>query len=310
MTSLSVVIPVYRSAEILPDLLGSLESVLPKITPEYEVILVDDCSPDGSWEVIRLQARERPWIRGIRLMRNYGQHNALLCGIRAARQEVIVTMDDDLQHPPEEIPKLLAKLDGGFDAVYGPPLRERHGLWRDVASRISKLFLQNAMGAETARSISAFRAFRTPVRKGFDAYQGPNVNLDVLLTWGAARFATVPVEHRPRKAGTSNYTFRLLLRHTLNMVTGFSTLPLRITSVIGFVFALVGFAVLCYVLGRYFIRGGSIPGFPFLASIISIFSGVQLFALGVIGEYLARIHFRMLDRPAYVVEQTIGAGGD
>ena len=236
-------------------------------------------------------------------MRNYGQHNALLAGIRAAQHEVIVTLDDDLQNPPEEIPKLLDKLAEGFDVVYGTPQHQRHGLWRDLASAITKLTLQGAMGAETARNVSAFRAFRIQVREAFYSYQDSHVSIDVLLTWGTTRFAAVSVRHDPRQVGASNYTFRKLVTHSLNMMTGFSTAPLQVASLIGFVFALFGLIVLIYVLGRYLIQGGSVPGFPFLASVIAIFSGAQLFALGIIGEYLARMHFRMINRPTYVVRE-------
>jgi undecaprenyl-phosphate 4-deoxy-4-formamido-L-arabinose transferase len=237
-------------------------------------------------------------------MRNYGQHNALLAGIRLARGEVIVTMDDDLQNPPEEIPSLLARLAEGFDVVYGTPRAMQHGLWRNAASRFTKLVLQSMMGAETASRVSAFRAFRTQLRDGFEGYRSPFVSLDVLLTWSTARFGHVEVRQEPRRAGESNYTFRMLVRHALNMLTGFSTWPLRLASLIGFVFTIFGIGILLYVVGRFIVLGYSVPGFPFLASIVAIFSGAQLFALGMIGEYVARIHFRTMDRPAYVVRKS------
>lgn len=187
------------------------------------------------------------------------------------------------------------------DVVYGTPQTEQHGLWRDLASQATKLALQSAMGAATARNVSAFRVFRAQVRDAFANYQSPFVSIDVLLTWGTTRFAAVTVRHDQRTAGVSNYTFRKLVTHALNMMTGFSTAPLQFASLIGFVFTLFGLGVLAYVLGRYLIEGGSVPGFPFLASLIAVFSGAQLFALGIIGEYLARMHFRTMERPTYVV---------
>jgi undecaprenyl-phosphate 4-deoxy-4-formamido-L-arabinose transferase len=243
-------------------------------------------------------------------MRNYGQHNALLAGIRRAQFEIIVTLDDDLQNPPEEIPRLLAELVRGYDAVYGVPENEQHGLLRDIASVVTKLTLQNAMGAETARSISAFRAFRTELREGFRDYRGSFVSIDVLLTWGTTRFTSLVVRHEPRKAGVSNYTLKKLIIHALNMMTGFSTMPLQIASLVGFAFTFLGLLVLVYVIGRFLLNGGSVPGFPFLASIIAVFSGAQLFALGIIGEYLARVHFRMMDKPSYAVREDTGPAGD
>jgi undecaprenyl-phosphate 4-deoxy-4-formamido-L-arabinose transferase len=302
---ISVVIPVYRSEAILPELVRRLEPVLAAIAENFELILVNDCSPDRSWDVISALAAQYSWIRPINLMRNYGQHNALLCGIRAARYEVIVTMDDDLQHPPEEIPKLLDALAGGYDVVYGTPEQEQHGLGRDFASWITKLALQNVMGAEVARKVSAFRAFRAQVARAFSHYQGAFVSIDVLLTWGTNRFSIRPVRHDARKVGASGYTFRKLATHATNMMTGFSTVPLQFASLVGFLFTLFGIGVLVYVLGRYLVHGGSVPGFPFLASIIALFSGAQLFALGIIGEYLARMHFRMMERPSYVVRETV-----
>jgi glycosyltransferase involved in cell wall biosynthesis len=302
--TLSIVIPAYNSSEILPELVDRIEQAFSKSDPPvgaYEVIFVNDGSRDRTWDVISGLADVHPNVRGINLMRNYGQHNALLCGIRHARHEIIVTMDDDLQHPPEEVSKLLRKLDEGYDVVYGTPQKEQHGLWRDLASQVTKIALQSSMGVETARNVSAFRAFRTQLRDAFVNYQSPFVSIDVLLIWGTTRFASVPARHDPRRSGVSNYTFRKLLTHAFNMMTGFSTMPLQLASMIGFVFTLFGIGVLIYVIARYILEGGSVPGFPFLASVIALFAGAQLFALGIIGEYLARMHFRTMERPTYAV---------
>jgi undecaprenyl-phosphate 4-deoxy-4-formamido-L-arabinose transferase len=300
--SISIVVPVYNGAESLPELLRRLGETLDALAIPHEILLVNDGSRDGSWDCIQSLVRQSPGTIGINLMRNYGQHNALLCGIRRARYEVVVTVDDDLQHPPEEIPKLLQRLTTEVDVVYGTPQRQRHGVLRDLASHVTKLALQGAMGARTARDASAFRAFRTRLRDAFADYRGSFVSIDVLLTWGTVRFASVAVRHDARRAGVSQYTVRKLVGHALNMMTGFSVLPLQVATFIGFAFTLFGAGVLAYVIVRYVIQGGSVPGFSFLASIIAIFSGAQLFALGIIGEYLARMHFRMMDRPAYAVE--------
>lgn len=297
---LSLVVPVFRSRDTLRELHRRIVAAIEPIDPNFELLLVEDRGGDDSWAVIENLAKQDSRVRGVQLARNYGQHNALLCGIRAARGEIVVTLDDDLQNPPEEIPKLLARLDEGYDVVYGKPRQERHGLLRDAASRITKLALQSAMGAETARNVSAFRAFRTRLRDAFADYRSPTVNIDVLLTWGTTRFSAVNVQHDARYAGASGYTLRKLITHALNMMTGFSTLPLQFASIMGFLFAAMGFLILAYVVGRYLWLGTSVAGFPFLASIIAIFSGVQLFALGIFGEYLARMHFRSMERPPYV----------
>ncbi len=307
--SLSVVIPVYGGELSLPGLLDELLQVLPKLTGQFEVILVEDGSPDNSWDVIQQLMPKHTCLRAFRLMRNYGQHNALLCGIRAAQYDVIVTMDDDLQHPPEEIHKLLDKLSEGYDVVYGVPQNEQHGLFRNLSSRVTKLALQGAMGAETARNISALRAFRTCVREAFVDYRGLSANIDVLLTWGTNRFTAIRVRHNPRTLGESRYTFRKLVTHALNMITGFTTIPLQFASLLGFAMTLFGLSLLFYIIViRVIILNYDVPGFTFETSIITIFAGAQLFALGIIGEYLARMHFRLMDRPTYSVREEIGFG--
>jgi glycosyltransferase involved in cell wall biosynthesis len=303
VSGVTVVIPVYNSEESLRPLIARLLPALDALADAHEVLLVDDASRDRSWKVVEELSAAHASVNGIRMMRNYGQHNALLCGIRAARHAVIVTMDDDLQHPPEEIGKLLALLTAECDVVYGTPRSETHGFLRDLASKMTKLALQSAMGAETARKVSAFRAFRTPIREAFADYRSPHVSIDILLTWATTRFTSVEVTHDERKLGKSNYNFSKLLTHALNMVTGFSTLPLQLASWIGFAFTFFGVAVLIYVVARYLADGSTVSGFPFLASVIALFSGAQLFALGIIGEYLARMHFRMMARPTYAVRE-------
>lgn len=307
-SSISVVVPVYNSEPVLPELVKRLRPVLAGLADKYELVLVNDGSRDQSWKVIQQLAAEHDWVRGINLMRNYGQHNALLCGIRAARFETLITMDDDLQHPPEEIGKLLARLQEGFEVVYGYPEKEQHGFLRNVASTLTKLALQRSMGAETARHVSAFRGFRTQARDAFAGYHSPFVSIDVVLTWATTRFTSIPVRHNPRQIGVSNYTIGMLFRHAMNMMTGFSTLPLQLANLMGFLCTAFGGVVLVFVVGRYLLQGTTEQGFPFLASIIAIFSGAQLLALGIIGEYLARMHFRMMERPTYTVREEITPG--
>lgn len=302
----SVVIPVYRGEETLVSLVERLAAALPAIAESYEVILVNDASPDSSWEKIEALAQRFPWVRGVRLMRNYGQHNATLCGVRLARYEVTITMDQDLQHPPEEIPVLLAELEKGFDVVYGAPRKLPGGFWRNQVTKLTKIILARLMGVPSVRNISAFRAFRTFLREAFENFRSPSLTLDVLLSWGTSRFTSVQVNIEPSD-GRSNYKLAALVRAAMLILTGFSTAPLRFASWIGFLMTLLGAGVFIYVLVIYFTQG-SLPGFPFLASIISLFSGAQLFALGIFGEYLARMFDRIMDRPPYVMAARIGGG--
>lgn len=302
--SISVVIPVYNGELTIHPLVERLAAVLPEIATEYEVLLVNDDSPDQSWACINNLCTVYPWVRGIRLMRNYGQHNATLCGVRAARCAIVVTMDDDLQHPPEEIHKLINRLQEGYDVVYGYPNKLPHSLIRNFFSRFTKRVLAFVMGVKTVKEISAFRAFRTSLRQAFDSYQNPGVILDALLSWGTTRFTSVLVDENPRQVGESNYNFTKLVREAFLVLTGYSTVPLKFASWLGFGFTIFGVFSFLYVIISYFIRG-SIDGFTFLASTILIFSGVQLFTLGIFGEYLARIFDRSMDHPTYVIDEII-----
>ena len=301
--SISVIIPVYNSADTIVPLHRRIVSVLTELVVDYEIIFINDASMDKSLDIIYSLSINDENVKCIDFNKNYGQHNALLCGIRQANYDLIVTLDDDLQNPPEEIPKLLEKLDQGNDVVYGYPKIEQHGFFRNVASMFTKMALKTTMGISIARHVSAFRVFRTELRDSFSDYKGSFISIDVLLSWGTNSFSAIPVNHEQRAEGKSNYTVRKLINHALNMITGFSVLPLQIASIMGIVLAIFGLFVLIYVVGRFLLQGSPMPGFPFIASIISIFSGAQLLAIGIIGEYLARMHFRTMDKPQYFIRQ-------
>lgn len=303
-TNLSIVIPVYNSQDILPVLVKELCEVLNQINGKHEIILVNDGSQDNSWDVIETLGNEYPIIRAFNLMRNYGQHNALLCGIRQARNEITVTLDDDFQHPPSEIPKLITKLNEGYDVVYGVPEAEKHSFWRNITSKLIKFILKKSMRVSTAQTISAFRIFRTDIREAFSDYRGTYVSIDVLLSWGTNKFSSLTVKHNKRLTGNSQYTLKKLLNHAFTLITGFSILPLQISSVVGFLSIIFGVVIFIYVIIKYIISGGVVPGFTFLASTLAIFSGVQLFAIGIVGEYLGRLFTRSLNFPQYTIRPT------
>jgi glycosyltransferase involved in cell wall biosynthesis len=281
---ISVVIPVYNSRKTLDEITRRIMAAMQSLASRYEIILVNDGSRDDSWDLIQALMKKNPTvIKGFNLMRNYGQHNALLCGIRAAQYEITVTMDDDLQHLPEEIHKLIEKLDEGFDVVYGIPEKLVHSPWRNFSSKATKYFLAKVLNINRIKYMSAFRAFKTDLRRSFESFNSPNVIIDALLTWGTENFGTVDVVEQPRSQGRSNYNLARLVKLAMIALTGFSTIPLQFASFVGFFLTLFGFGILVYAVLRSF-HEGSVPGFPFLASIISIFSGAQLFALGIFGE--------------------------
>ncbi len=301
--NLSIVVPVYQGEKLIEPLVAQLSQALPAFAENYEIILINDGSPDHSWAVIQRLTDKYKCVRGICMMRNYGQHNATLCGVRLARYEVTVTMDQDLQHQPEDIPLLLEKLEEGYDVVYGAPKKLPQGFLRNLMTAGIKQILARVIGLPSVRNVSAFRAFRTNLRDAFANFQSPTLILDVLLSWGTTRFTSVPVNIA--QAERTSYNFRMLVRTAMLILIGYSTLPLRFASWIGFVMTLFGLGVFIYVLVVYF-TAGSLPGFPFLASIIALFSGAQLFALGIFGEYLARMFDRSMDRPTYVIDKMVG----
>ncbi len=304
--SYSVVVPVYNGVASLDALIARLDKVMAGLGGEYEAILVNDGSSDGSWQQIRRLSTMFPWVRGINLMRNYGQHNALLAGIQHARHEIIITIDDDLQHRPEDIPKLVTALDEGWDVVYGKPQRRSHDLWRNVSSKVIKSVLKIVLGAEMGSHSSAFRAFRSDLRRGFVSFAGAELSIDVLLSWCSKNVTHVPVEHSPRHAGTSGYTFSKLVVLAFELLTGYSALPLRIASALGLLTSVLGLGMFLYIVVRRFTQTTYTPGFAFLAAEIALFAGMQMFAIGVIGEYIARLHFRTMGKPPYIVKEEIG----
>jgi undecaprenyl-phosphate 4-deoxy-4-formamido-L-arabinose transferase len=299
---LSIVVPVFRSEKTLNELVNRITNSISD--KSVEIILIDDASGDGTWTTICSIARQNSMVTGIRLGRNSGQHGALLAGVRAAKFQTVVTLDDDLQNPPEEINKLIDALVPGVDVVYGVSTEVKQNYYRRAGSKLVRKFFASALGFNSAVSMSSFRTFRTVLREGFNTALGPNVSLDALLTWSTTRFTVVEVKHDERKVGDSHYTFRKLVRFMIDMATGYSALPLRLASAIGFLTILFGAVLLVYVIGRPIITGERVQGFPMLASTIVIFSGVQIFLLGILGEYIGRMHFRVMNKPTYMVAET------
>lgn len=303
---ISVVIPCYRSSSTIPELVAQLHHTLGAETgspvTDYEVILVVDGSPDDTATVARALA-DHVKVRCVELRRNYGQHNALLAGVLRARFEVIVTMDDDLQHRPDQIAPLIEPLrDGSVDLVYGVAEEEEHGFWRSLASRAVKRGL-GASGVPSARDVSAFRAFRRELSEVFAGVNDPFVSMDVLLSWATTAVRRVVVRMDERQVGASNYSLRSLVRHTLNMVTGYSTIPLRAVAWIGAFCALLGVALFTFVVIKFIAGEITVAGWTTLASMIAIFSGAQMISLAVLGEYVGRLHTRSMQRPTFVVRR-------
>lgn len=306
---LSIVVPVYNSAATLPELVRRISRAVEPIAQAYEIVLVDDGSRDASWEVLQsLQARHADHVVTIQLMRNYGQHNALMCGLAAARGRFLVTMDDDLQNPPEEIHKLVARIqERGVDLVYGCPSDRSHAAWRNVGASIVWQFYRTVF--RNAVTPTSFRIMRRQLAQSVLFYDLNFTYLDGLFAWCTNRIGTVEVEHHAREQGHSGYSVGRLLALALNLYTNFSLIPLQIVSAIGVATATTGILMGVYYLFLYLTSNIVVPGFASTIIAILVLGGAQLLALGVIGEYLGRLHLNVNRKPQYVIRNMIGRPG-
>jgi undecaprenyl-phosphate 4-deoxy-4-formamido-L-arabinose transferase len=297
---LSVVVPVYRSAETLVQLADRLRAMIARLGCRGEMIFVDDGSLDDSWQVLcRLQEADPEGVTAIQLMRNFGQHNALMCGFRHARGRLIVTLDDDLQHPPEEIAKLLAALaEQELDLVYGCPLRKKHSLWRNTGSTVVTSFYRLAF--HSTITITSFRAMRRQLVESILSYSKSFTFIDGLLAWNTQRIGQVAVEHHPRANGRSGYSLAKLLLLAFNLFTNFSLLPLQLVSGCGLFAAGSGFLAGVYYLVQSFFHNVTVPGYASTIIAVLVLGGMQLLALGILGEYMGRLHLNVNRKPQYV----------
>lgn len=302
----SVVVPVYRSAGTLPQLVERVRSVLGAFGRTYEIVLVDDGSADGTWQAIEGVKKEHgESITGIELMRNFGQHNALMCGFRHCRGRVIVTLDDDLQNPPEEIPKLLEALEATHsDVVYGRYRTKRHARGRNLGSAVVNAFFRTVF--RTGVTVTSFRAIRREVVDSILSYSLNFTHVDGLLAWNTRRFGDVLVDHQPRAEGRSGYSLAKLFGLALNLLTNFSVLPLQVASAMGFLASAAGLVVGAFYLAQYFLSNIIVPGYASTIVAVLVLGGLQLLSLGIIGEYVGRLHLNVNRKPQYTVRHTLG----
>lgn len=299
----SVVVPVFSGSDNLERLLTEVEKAAAAGDRPLEVVLVDDSGGDRNWPALQAVASSRPHVTLIRLARNFGQHVALLAGIRAATMPRIVTMDDDLQHPPRELAHLLDRLDAdGLDLVYGHPRQSANGPLRHALSYVVRWLMSQHTDARLARSISGYRAFRTDLRRYFVTVSGPVVNLDVLLSWGAARWDQVEVDFDQRTEGRSSYSLARLARHAASMITGFSLWPLRLVAISGALITVVG-ALALAVLAVLAVVGTGVTAPWVLAALMVTCTGAVLVGVGTVGEYVGNIHMRLQRPEPYLVAE-------
>lgn len=307
MPLISVVIPVYRSEQTLPKLYLRLTAALERVTPDFEILLVEDCGGDGSWEVIKELTQRDQRVRGIKLSRNFGQHAATICGFSRSVGEWVITLDDDLEQNPEEIPALFAKAQEGYQLVYGVYGQRAHSLWRNLTSEIARRMFQFAIPSLNYEYTS-FRVINGRLARELSQFDSPFPFVDGYLSWLTNSCASVRVAHAHRDQGRSNYSFRKLVVHTVNIFVTFSDLPLRLASWIGLGAFFVGMVWLAAILLGRLLGGITVSGYASVMAGIILFSGLQLLILGVFGEYLGRINFKSSKKPLYLIGEELGVG--
>jgi undecaprenyl-phosphate 4-deoxy-4-formamido-L-arabinose transferase len=300
---LSVVIPVYRSERTLPELHRRLVGALEPITDHYEIIFVEDCGGDGSWDVIEGLSGADRRVRGIQLSRNFGQHAATICGMIRANGEWILTLDDDLEHPPESISELLAKASEGYDLVYAVYPERTHTGWRNLTSGLGRWMFRVAI-PNLNYEYSSYRLIRRNTAKTLAEFDSPFPFVDGYLAWVTNRYGTVRIPHGQRLHGTSNYNFRKLFTHTINIFVTFSDLPLRFATWLGLGAFFIGCIWLLFIVLRRLVGGISVSGYASVMAGIIAFGGLQLLILGIFGEYLGRMNFKSSKKPLFLIGRT------
>jgi undecaprenyl-phosphate 4-deoxy-4-formamido-L-arabinose transferase len=306
---LSIVIPVYGSQDCLHPLIQAIAQALVPTGRNYEVILVNDCSPDQSWKVIRALCQDHPNVIGIDLRRNFGQDNAILTGLRFARGRFIAIMDDDLQHHPSDLPDLLNKIEEGYDVVYADFRVKRQKVWKNLGSWFNGKFAEWVIKKPREIYLSPYKMIDKEVADMICRYDGPNPYVDGLLFQVTSRITQLPVEHHLRFAGKSNYTFWGSVRVWTRMAFSFSVQPLRLVSWFGFIFAFLGLLLALVVIGYRLLFPEDFPatavGWASLMVALLLVGGIQMMFFGILGEYAGQTYLRVNNKPQAALREIV-----
>ncbi len=306
MITYSIVIPVYNGANSIEELVNELAKI--KMDGGVEVLLVNDCSPDSSWEVIQRIHREAAMpIVAIDLAKNFGEHNAVMAGYAAASGQYIINIDDDFQNPPSEVAKLFeyARAHPDLDVVYTYYAKKHHSFFRNLGSRFNDRMATRLLGKPKGLYLSSFRCVNRFTRDRVLRYTGPYPYIDGLILENTRHIGRMQVVHADRKGGRSGYTLRKLVRLFLMMFVNFSVMPLRMSSFMGSLFSVIGFIVAIMAIIESVVRDTP-PGWASVVAAVMIFSGIQLLMLGLIGEYLGRLFLMQQGKPQYAVRKVLG----
>lgn len=301
----SVCVPVFNEEGNVESLAARVIAAMEGVGAPFELLFVDDGSRDRTPELLRGVAARDSRVRVVRFTRNYGQEAAVEALYLNARGRWLIQMDGDLQHPPEEIPRLVAKKDEGYDVVYGVRTQRQDALFRVAASRLMQWTMRSMMEIELPDDVSTFRLMSAPIARLVAALPERRKFFSALLVWSGARIGTVNVAHAARHAGATHYSFTKLLNHTFDSIVGFSSKPLRYIGTLGFVFAMGGLGLGLWVIARKLLWNYGMMGWPSLFAAVVILGGMQLIATSVIGEYIARIYVQAQARPLYNVAERL-----
>ncbi|HEY3303457.1 MAG TPA: glycosyltransferase [Candidatus Binatia bacterium] len=302
---LSIVIPLFNESANVEALHSRLSATLQSLGKSFEIVYVDDGSADGTADILRRIHARAPEIKAVIFNRNYGQHAAVLAGFERARGEVVVTLDGDLQNPPEEIPKLLEKIDEGYDVVGGRREERRDPMLRRVFSFLINRLVSRTVGVEMKDYGCMLRAYRRGIVERICECPEISTFIPALANSFAGSVAEIPIAHSLRRSGKSRYTPLRLLRLTFDLLTGFSLLPIQMAGLAGILIAFFGLALALFLGASIIIVGAEGMGVLMLFAVLFFFIGLQILALGLVGEYVGRIYMEVRRRPKYVVKEIL-----
>lgn len=306
MKKVSFVIPCYRSEHTLPHVIAEIKEKMGTLEQyEYDIFLINDCSPDDTFGTIGKLCEENPNIKGISFARNFGQHAALMAGLRYSDGDYVVCLDDDGQTPADEVDKLLQKLDEGYDAVYAKYEHKQHSAFRNMGSKVNELMLRTMLGKPKDLFISSYFAVKRFVVEDMIRYENSYPYVIGLVLRATKNIVNVTVTHREREEGNSGYTIKKLLSLWFNGFTAFSVKPLRIATTVGGASAIVGFLYGIYTIVKRLINPDVPMGFSAMMSAIVFFGGMMMLMLGLIGEYIGRIYISLNNSPQYVIREKL-----
>ena len=306
MKKISFVIPCYRSEHTLPHVIAEIDGKMKTMEQyQYDIFLVNDCSPDGTLETIRGLCASHDNIRGIDFAKNFGQHAALMAGLRHSDGDYVVCLDDDGQTPADQVDRLIDKLEEGYDAVYARYDHKHHSAFRNLGSKVNERMTRSMLGKPAELYISSYFAAKRFVVEDMVRYENSFPYIIGLVLRATRNIANVPVDHREREEGTSGYTFKKLFALWFNGFTAFSVKPLRIATALGGISAGAGFLYGFYTVVKRLINPAVPMGFSSLMSALVFFGGMIMLMLGLIGEYIGRIYISLNNSPQYVIREKI-----